>query len=514
VMWLPCIASGQTAGGSSSIVLVIPPGKTADVPDSVALTFEQHMKSLLGIDSSLSLLYSDVRNPGPDFALPAPPPAETEAVLKPIPENPKVKQVLASLDRARELVRSRSWESALGRLMSIRTTLSGLVADTEDLSALIEAHELIAVAFINGGFSEEGATAVKALLTIKPDYTGAGQSDRVVAAVDRNRDRLPEGGDLVIRVTPADAVVYVDGRLVGQGDQTVTGLKRGKHFIRVTGETSFPAGGSVTTKASGQATTVSYSLRTRVEAPRQAPAPVVAAGPRPLVWYGMSGMYNHDGFVSDVKTEASAVFADGVLFTYYARQNDKFHVGAFVASGTSGVLVEVEPAVINSDLDNMYVELLGLESRIQKAVADPTTGTVVAAQPPIYRMVQARPKPVPAPAPAPVVAPVAQPAPIAPARQPAPVAAAAPASSSGIPSDFPMVVPDDFPMGDQGSGGSVGQQYVTEEVVDQDEDVPVYKKWWLWTIVGVVVLGAAAGATAGVLLSDDSPADINGGISW
>jgi len=515
--WLPAAAVSQTApGGSTSFVLVIPPGKTADVPDSVANTIEQHMKSLLGIDSSLSLIFSDVRDPGTDFELPAPPPVESGVVLKPVPDNPKLTQVLASLDKARDLVRKKSWESALTRLMSIKNTLSGMVADTDDLSALIETHELIAVSFINGGFSEEGAAAVKALLAINPGYTGAGQSDRVQAAVERNRDRLGEGGVLVISVEPSDAVVYVDGRLIGQGDQTISGLARGKHYVRVTGETSFPSGGSVTTKAAGQSTMVSYALKTRVEKPKAAPvqASLTKAGPRPLVWYGKSGLYDHQSFSGDVKAEASAVFADHVLFSFYARSNDRFHVGAFIASGLTGAVLAVEPAVINLDLGNMYVELLGLETRIQKAIADPSTASVVTSRPAIYSMVQAKPKPVPAPAPAP--APVPEPAKVetkAPKPASAPVAAVT--RDSGIPEDFPMAVPEDFPMGDsQGYAQEDGQQYVTEEVVDQKEEVPVYKQWWLWTVIGLVVAGAAAGTAAGVILSGDGAADVNGGISW
>lgn len=514
--WFPRVALPQTAGGSSSIVLVIPPGYTSDVPASVANTIEQNMKALLGIDSKLSLLFSDVRDPGAGFELPAAPQPPAEATLKPIPENPKLKQVLASLDKARELVQKKSWESALSRLMTIKNSLSGMVADTPDISALIEAHELIAVAFISGGYNEEGASAMKALLTINPDYTGANRSERVQAAAARNRDRLADGGVLNIRVKPDDAVVYVDGRLIGSGSQTITGLKRGKHFVRVTGETSFPAGGSVTVDAAGNSTSVSYSLKSRVEQPKPVAAPVIKAGPRPLIWYAKTGLYDQPAFPSDVKNEASAVFADHVLFMFYARSEDRFHVGAFVASGLTGTLTAVEPAVVNLDLGNLYVELLGLETRIQKVVADPSTGTVVTAQPPIYRMVQAKPKPVPVAVPEPAPAPT-QPTPVAsptPAPAPAPAGQPVAPAPSGVPEDFPMDIPSDFPVDDGGYAQPAGTQYVTEEVVDTKEEKPVYKQWWLWTIVGIVVAGAAAGTAAGVILSDDSASTVNGGISW
>ncbi len=40
---------------------------------------------------------------------------------------------------------------------------------------------------------------------------------------------------------------------------------------------------------------------------------------------------------------------------------------------------------------------------------------------------------------------------------------------------------------------------------DQPASKPVYKKWWFWTIVGVVVAGGVAGAVAGVALGQKSP---------
>jgi len=43
------------------------------------------------------------------------------------------------------------------------------------------------------------------------------------------------------------------------------------------------------------------------------------------------------------------------------------------------------------------------------------------------------------------------------------------------------------------------------EVPRQEKKVPVYKRWWLWTVVGVVVVGGVV--TAGVLGSREAPID-------
>jgi len=48
----------------------------------------------------------------------------------------------------------------------------------------------------------------------------------------------------------------------------------------------------------------------------------------------------------------------------------------------------------------------------------------------------------------------------------------------------------------------------TPVIINQhDKPTPVYKKWWLWTTIGVVVVGAAVGATLGVVLSKPAKFD-------
>ena len=41
----------------------------------------------------------------------------------------------------------------------------------------------------------------------------------------------------------------------------------------------------------------------------------------------------------------------------------------------------------------------------------------------------------------------------------------------------------------------------------KDESDSIVKKWWFWTIIGVVVAGGVAGGVAGAVLSKKAPAD-------
>lgn len=54
-------------------------------------------------------------------------------------------------------------------------------------------------------------------------------------------------------------------------------------------------------------------------------------------------------------------------------------------------------------------------------------------------------------------------------------------------------------------GGLTSNQAAPETPATDKVEAPVYKEWWLWTLVGVVVVGAAAG-TAAYVATDPKPA--------
>jgi tetratricopeptide (TPR) repeat protein len=54
---------------------------------------------------------------------------------------------------------------------------------------------------------------------------------------------------------------------------------------------------------------------------------------------------------------------------------------------------------------------------------------------------------------------------------------------------------------------------LVEKPAPVDEATPVYKKWWLWTIVGVVVVGAVVGITVAAITPHDATVPSNDGMA-
>ena len=98
--------------------------------------------------------------------------------------------------------------------------------------------------------------------------------------------------------------------------------------------------------------------------------------------------------------------------------------------------------------------------------------------------------PPPAPEPAPVTAPpVEKPAPVV--EKPAPTV---PSPAEAAKAAEPPPTPPD----------STTNGATVTATAHHDRATPIYKKWWLWTIVGVVVVGAAVGTGVGIAASSSA----------
>lgn len=461
---MPAAAQDTAATGGQAeryVVLFVPIQRSDHVSEGVPGRVEEYLRALVEIDPKIDLLMHA------EEAAPEPEVAPAEVAPEPIRENPRLERARKLADSGRTSVEKKRYESGLGRLMRAEKLYGRNLADLEDFDRYIDTRLWLAVGFVNGGYYEEGRSALRKLLVMRPELSldGKAFSKRFMKNLASSKGRIKTGGDLTVSMDLEAASVYVDGRLVGNGPQTVSGLPKGLHYVRVVAEGLPPKGRFVNTKSAGRTASVFLKVTPKAAA-RPKPVPVEAKkGVKPLSEYARTGEFKGT-FESDVRLALSKSQAQYAVLAYLARSDSAFHLGLFLFDGKTGKLADIEPAVIDTDLSNLQIALLDLESRLAKALSSFPVERLVTIRPAIYALA---PSAYPEPAPV-AVAPVAEPVPVAtaPAPEPEPV----PVASGGFDD-----IPEDFPM---------------DEWPSESPSKPIYKEWWLWTVVGAVVIGGAA----------------------
>ncbi|NOZ02728.1 MAG: PEGA domain-containing protein [Deltaproteobacteria bacterium] len=459
------------------VVLFVPVQRSEYVPEGVPSRVEEYFRALAEIDPKIKLKV---------LQTPAARPALEEKPAEPAPEpvktNPRLEKARKLAESGKAAVKKKRLETGLGRLMRAEKLYRRNLKDLEDFDLYVDTYLWLAVGFTAGGYYEEGRAALKRLLTMRPDISLQDKAfnPKFIRKLERRRKRIAKGGDLTVTVDVEGASVYVDGRLVGTGSQTVTGLPRGRHFVRVVAEGLPPAGRFVNTRSPGRTASLRLNLNVARKSAKPARPVVAKVKTRPLTEYAKSGDFTGN-FARDARIAMKKAGAEYIVLSYLARSDGAFHLGLFLFDGKSGRLAGIEPAVIDTDLSNLQIALLDLESRLADSLSTFPADRRVTKRPAIYALVPTqRPEkkpvaatpPAPAPAPAPASSPTQKPA-------AAPVAAVQPTAQATGGFDE---IPEDFPM---------------NEWPSESPSRPIYKEWWLWTVVGVVVTGTVVGAVCG-----------------
>lgn len=507
---------GLPGSGKRSTVLFIPIQRGPDVPEGVPGRVEEYFKALMEIDPKIKLISLGVEDLPPE-------PVEIEPVTitdiqsTPTPQ-PTVSvqpQTHPDLEKAKKLaesgidaVKQRRYDKGLGLLLQAKNLLAKHLDKLEDFGLFVDVHLYIAVGFYEGGYLEEAPDAINKLVAIKPDIS----PDRSVAskkfldALESAKIKNRVGGPISIVVSPENATVYVDGRVMGTGSQSTGEIAKGTHYIKVTAEGMQTQVRSVTNSGPGKTTTVTIALKP-LGTPVASPQPVKKVStsapkdtkPKPLTWYVKTGDFG-PLFVRDAKAVADKLLADYILMAYLARSEKTLHFAIFIFDVKSGDTVGIEPSIIDTDLGNLQIALLDLESRVSNAITMFPRDRIVKGKPAVYSITPKKPTQPPAmvtasPPPQPQVTetpssssqPPVQPIPSSPPPTQVityapPVAPALPVRPS-VPVGGFDEIPPDFPM----------------ETMPIETAKPWYKKWWIWTLTGAVIASAAIGTTLMVM---------------
>lgn len=464
----------EPAAAGKRAVLFVPLQRSEYVAESVPPRVEEYLRALVEIDPSIRL----VTLGSEAWKAPEEPPAAA-AGPEPVRENPVLQRARGLAESGRSAVQKRRFEAGLLQLMSAEKLFRGQLAELEDFDQYVDVLVWIAAGLVLGGFREEAGPALRNLVTARPDIAlpAAEFDKRFIDAVEGAKGRLTRGAAVAVQVNDEGASVYVDGRLVGQGNQTVQDLVQGRHFVRVTAPGMRPQGRFVTVRTSVATTSFQF---------KQAKPKEVAKRPaRPLTDYARTGEYDA-AFAQDAREAVQKASCEFAVLGYIARSDAAFHIGLFLFEERGSRLAAIEPAVVDTDLTNLQIALLELESRLAKAIERFPDDRVVRARPALYAIAPT-PRPVAVPAPVPVATPTA-PAAATPTTEPSPAPASTPPATTvaaAAPSGSFEDIPPDFPM---------------ETLPGREPSRPWYEKWWVWTAIGgaaAVALGVGLGVGLG-----------------
>lgn len=341
--------------------------------------------------------------------------------------------------------------------------VAGLDADAAYLDRfgeLVDAMVMLGVLQIRGSQEDAGDATFQKVVTIAPDYVPdlAGQPDPVADIFNSARGRTlkRKKGGLAVATDPAGCAVSVDGRPLGKAAAKPAPLLPGTHWVLVTQEGRKPRMEKVDV-----ATGPAKQTRIALGAPNAAPA----AGSAVMgAYHGEIVKRLGQGLVDKrIKSVAGgfskSVGADYLVFGHVSRDAGGYLLRAYVYKRDGDKLAEVDAAHFDGELANANVEIARVAERVVRAVGafpdDRDINTVAVAP------------------------------------------------GSGL----------ERAAAEAGAAGGIVQVNAAGEadINKVNPRVPVWRRWWFWTGVGVVVVG---GAVAAYLALAPGEPGYNAGVTW
>jgi len=484
----PLVAQEAAPMQHQATILMIPMQRQADVSEAAQARLDEYLRALVEIDPKIKLVY--LQEPTAS----TPPASSGESVAPAIQASSEQSNLPPDIEKAtkltaagRESAQAGQFDRALTQLMKARGIFESRLSELENFDLYLDTLLWMSAAFISAGYREEGTPVLNMLTVMKPTLAIEGKdfSKRFVEAVDKAKGRATAGGDLTVDVSPPEARVFVDGRLLGSGKQTATGLSRGKHYVRVVADGFIPAGKQIATSAVDKPMRTQFLLRPRTttkartgrKAKPKAPAPEGTA----LISGARTGEFDAD-FVRDAKAAADKAMTDFLLVSYVGQTETAYKLGLFLFDVKTQTVFEIEPATFDRDLSSLQIGLLELEDRLSKAVTDLTTVKPVQDKPAIYSLVSST---------------MSGPVTIQKDKTVAvPTVSTQRATATGIVSSASTTsqatseaVPTHTTAMEQPARAATSPSTSFED----RGSTSWYKKWWVWTLAGVALGGAGVG---------------------
>jgi hypothetical protein len=361
------------------------------------------------------------------------------------------------------------------------------LASVQKLEAVGETLAFLAEAAIAQDFGGDAKDYLKRLTTILGDADlPAGLSGKTRAMYDKVRSKLlrKKRGTLKITTTPPGAEVRIDGLARGKTPVLIKDLVRGDHYVQVEHPEAGLGAQRVRVKG-GKVRDAEIALSKELgPGPAQAADAKVTAS---LVERARKGTLDQT-FRDQADAIAVQVRARYVVVGHIAPQGNGFVLSAYLYGTQEKQTAAFDQFKFRAELSSVFVQAANFASAVEKAVTNFPFERVVHGS----VMVAATPRPPP------VRRPTA-PATEAARRRPPP-----PEKREPTPEELALAgsLPDE-PMDLSGR----------RTTRPDDDDDPWYGAWWVWTLVGVAVVGGTAYGGY-ILLDDDGQTGFRGEVEW
>lgn len=468
-------------------VLLVKFQKAEGTSDLIVQRIQEYMTTLLAMNSRLELLDES---------------ALTKPAEEPPPELEKTSPALTKADdllwKGKEAVEKKKYRSAIEQLIEATELYEENYKELRDYDKLVDGLLQLSLAYFRAGYDHNGEETLTKVVTLRPDVILDARlfSTGVKEAVDRIKARYAktEAGKVRVEAT-APASVYLDGVLRGMAPLSIEGLSPGFHYVQVFADGHEPFAQRFTTPKADKTMTVAAKLVAKAgpAVPEQKSAEASLVEVVAIVKSGR--------FVRDLPPAAKPVVETataGFLFMgYVSKDGREYILSPFLYDAASEKTAALEEVRFDSQLTNLQVNLLVLEDHLVTALTAFPKGRIVTARPAAYdrkpETVLVEPTPPRAVEPTPVV-------------EPTPPATTAGGPGTAVADPAAPVYDPNAPLYDPTKPVGPGPGTVDEAAW--------YQKWWVWTLVGAVVVGGAV--TAGFLLApeDAQPSRFSTEVRW
>ncbi|MEY3013761.1 MAG: hypothetical protein RIT45_2496 [Pseudomonadota bacterium] len=481
--------------GSKPGLALVPLARREGVKTLAAARIEEYLRAMIEAGGVVTLIPEDVVSSGR--------PRRQSRRTKSVAQSESQKQ----LDKADEaLIAGRDSLQAGDDLAMAYRLLEAAIDRYEkhfielvDFTKLVDAYARAAEAALKLGKKSDATALVTKALTIQPTFVldNVRSYPELVELLKTTRERLAKrrAGSIEVTANVEGAAVFVDGVRLGSAPAEAKELYPGTHYVQVKKDNAEPWGKAVTVR--GRTVKVNAKLEVEEEEGSEIALAVRFSDIKPIP---EKGEY-HTKLVRNYSFMfARQIQAQYLLYGVLANSARGIELHLFLFDFKARKVAALQPVEFAANLANMQMKILEAEGYVRAAIASFPADRVVSDVPEVYTRTAAAPATT-------VVA-------------PPPVITTPPPTTTTPPTRDPDPVPEPKtdpeptrPVSPVVTGPKTTPNTPIKPKTDpyaglvKDEDESVVKKWWFWTVLGVVVAGGAG--TAAYLLSQEPAASPN-----